>query len=208
MNKSSSFTHTLCLEKPTHAAHGNLGHRVASTDRPAPFGQNRDLAIEKMAPTCAVMRDEMQDFDRLVSEQSQAYYRAEALYRTVRFAGQISILLSWLARRPGHLIDASHILPSSVDTWQDKDLQIVPIKLIVASREQSHDFDSAFNPLQDRYRSRWTDIAALWLLGDSLPPVELIQVQQVYIVRDGHQRISVASALGQEDIEANVMLVM
>lgn len=87
-------------------------------------------------------------------------------------------------------------------------MQIVPIQRIVASQGQSRDFDSAFNPLQDRNHSRWTDVAALWLLGDSFPPVELIQVQQVYIVRDGHRCISVVSAFGQEDIEANVMLVM
>lgn len=208
MNKSNPFMPTLYLEKPSHAVYGNLGYRVTSKDRSARFGQNRDSTIEMRAPTCAVMRDEIQDFDRLVTEQSQAYYRAEALYRAVRFAGQISVLLSWLARRMDHLIDASHLLPNSVDTCQDEGLQIVPIKFIVASQGESHDFDSAFNPLQDRYRSRWTDIAALWLLGDYLPPVELIQIQQVYIVRDGHQRISVACALGQDDIEANVMLVM
>jgi hypothetical protein len=208
MNKSSPFMHTLYLENPTCATSNDPGYRVASKYRTAPLGQNQDSAIENRATTYAARRDEIKDFDRLVTELSQAYNRAEALYRAVRFAGQISILLSWLVRSPDHLIDASHLLPGSVDTCQDEGLQIVPIKLIVASQGESHDFDSAFNPLQDRYRSRWTDIAALWLLGDYIPPVELIQVQQVYIVRDGHQRVSVACALGQNVIEANVMLVM
>jgi hypothetical protein len=40
--------------------------------------------------------------------------------------------------------------------------------------------------------------------GLSLPPVELTQVGEVYFVRDGHHRISVARALGQTDIEAEV----
>lgn len=208
MNKSSPFTHTLYIEKPTCAASSNPGYWVTSKNRPAAFGLNQDPAIEKMAPSCAARRDEIQDFDRLVTQQSQAYNRAEALYRAVRFAGQISVLLSWLVHHPDHLIDASHLLPSSVDTWQDKGLQIVPIKRIVASQGESHDFDSDFNPLQDRYHSSWTDIAAVWLLGGDLPPVELIQIQQVYIVLDGHQRISVACAFGLDDIEANVMLVM
>lgn len=208
MYKSDPFTHTLWLEKPTHATFSDPGYWITSKYQPAPFGQNQDSVIEKRAPSYTARRDEIQDFDRLITGQSQAYYRAEALYRAVRFAGQISILLSWLVHRPDHLIDASQILPNSVDTCQDKCLQIVPIKHIVASLGESHNFDSAFNPLQDRYRSRWTDIAAHWLLGDYLPPVELIQVQKVYIVHDGHQRISVACALGQDDIEANVMLVM
>jgi hypothetical protein len=37
-----------------------------------------------------------------------------------------------------------------------------------------------------------------------LPPVVLVQVGDVYFVRDGHHRISVARALGQLDIEAEV----
>jgi len=36
--------------------------------------------------------------------------------------------------------------------------------------------------------------------------VELIQVGDVYFVRDGHHRISVARALGQRDVEAEVTL--
>ena len=37
-----------------------------------------------------------------------------------------------------------------------------------------------------------------------LPPVDLIKVGENYFVRDGHHRISVAHALGQEFIEAEV----
>ena len=37
-----------------------------------------------------------------------------------------------------------------------------------------------------------------------LPPVALIQVGHLYFVRDGHHRISVARALGQETIDAEV----
>lgn len=40
--------------------------------------------------------------------------------------------------------------------------------------------------------------------GRSLPPVELIQIGEVYFVRDGHHRISVAQTMGQEQIEATV----
>jgi hypothetical protein len=36
--------------------------------------------------------------------------------------------------------------------------------------------------------------------------VELVQVGDVYFVRDGHHRISVALALGQRDVEAEVTL--
>jgi hypothetical protein len=39
-----------------------------------------------------------------------------------------------------------------------------------------------------------------------MPPVELIQVRDVYFVQDGHHRISVARALGELDIEAKVTI--
>ncbi|GAP12919.1 hypothetical protein LARV_00659 [Longilinea arvoryzae] len=41
--------------------------------------------------------------------------------------------------------------------------------------------------------------------GLPLPPVELVRVGGAYYVRDGHHRNSVASALGQLDIEAHVI---
>jgi hypothetical protein len=50
--------------------------------------------------------------------------------------------------------------------------------------------------------SRWLRVAAARDQGKVLPPVVLVQVGDVYFVRDGHHRISVARALGQLDIEA------
>jgi hypothetical protein len=41
--------------------------------------------------------------------------------------------------------------------------------------------------------------------GDTLPLVELIQLGNDYFVRDGHHRISVARALGEEYIDAKVI---
>jgi hypothetical protein len=47
-------------------------------------------------------------------------------------------------------------------------------------------------------------VAKARLQGATLPPVDLVQVSDVYFVRDGHHRISVAKALGQVDIDADV----
>ena len=40
--------------------------------------------------------------------------------------------------------------------------------------------------------------------GESFPPVDLVKVGQLYFVRDGHHRVSVARALGRTDIDAYV----
>ena len=44
--------------------------------------------------------------------------------------------------------------------------------------------------------------------GEGLPPVDLIKVGEIYFVRDGHHRVSVAWALGHTDIDAYVTEVI
>jgi hypothetical protein len=84
--------------------------------------------------------------------------------------------------------------------------QTVALKQIKGSvstgREQDYDLD--FYPLQEHDRERWKNVAVVWQAGLSLPPVELIQVGELYFVRDGHHRVSVARALGQSYIDAVV----
>lgn len=82
----------------------------------------------------------------------------------------------------------------------------VPIQQIRGSESRSDDFDADFSPRQTRTRGRWLSIATARLMGVTLPPVKLLQVHDVYYVRDGHHRISVARAMGQEYIEAEVMV--
>lgn len=64
--------------------------------------------------------------------------------------------------------------------------------------------DCSFYPVRDHNQGRWLGVATARQEEKSLPPVELIQVGDVYFVRDGHHRISVARALGQPVIEAEV----
>ena len=62
------------------------------------------------------------------------------------------------------------------------------------ARHRSGDFDRNFHPLETHTRSRWLSIAVARLNGQAMPAVELIKVGEVYAVRDGHHRISVARA--------------
>jgi hypothetical protein len=82
--------------------------------------------------------------------------------------------------------------------------RLVPITEIVGSQNRCGDFDRDFNPLHDHNRARWLRIAAARRRGTPLPPVDLIQVGDLYFVQDGHHRISVARALGQQEIGARV----
>lgn len=84
------------------------------------------------------------------------------------------------------------------------DLQDVPIDRIVGSVGRYQDFTRAFFPRGDHLRGRWENIEQLLATGRSLPPVELYKVGEVFFVRDGNHRVSVARHRGFTSIEAQV----
>lgn len=83
-------------------------------------------------------------------------------------------------------------------------LRLVAIAQIQGSEGRSEDFDADFRPLKGYNKERWVDIAVARQIDKPLPPVELVQVNDLYFVRDGHHRISVAKVEGQLEIEAQV----
>jgi hypothetical protein len=85
---------------------------------------------------------------------------------------------------------------------------VVPLDAIVGTVDRGHDFDRRFRPTSGRVRSRWEHIAAAMRRGEAMPPVDLLRIGEIYFVRDGHHRVSVARALGLTDINAFVTEVV
>ena len=85
---------------------------------------------------------------------------------------------------------------------------VVPLDAIVGTVDRGRDFDRSFRPTTGRVRSRWEHIATAMRRGEAMPPVDLVRVGQIYFVRDGHHRVSVARALGHTDIDATVTEVV
>lgn len=85
---------------------------------------------------------------------------------------------------------------------------VVPLDAIVGTVDRGRDFDRRFRPTSGRVRSRWEHIAAAMRRGESMPPVDLVRIGEIYFVRDGHHRISVARALGRADIDAYITEVV
>lgn len=83
-------------------------------------------------------------------------------------------------------------------------VQVVNLTDIKGSENRVDDFDIDFYPLKEHLEVRWVRVAMGMQAGVPVPLVELIEVDGVYYVRDGHHRISVARALGHEAIEALV----
>ena len=83
-------------------------------------------------------------------------------------------------------------------------LQEIPLDQIVVSVDKVRDFDRRFRPTSDRNRQRWEALAEKSRLGEYLPPIDVYKLGNLYFVRDGHHRVSVARAQGAPGMEAYV----
>jgi hypothetical protein len=86
-----------------------------------------------------------------------------------------------------------------------KGMQEVQVSQIVGSVDRYYDFDRAFLPTQTKTRPRWESIDRAALRDVSLPPVQLYKVGDIYFVKDGNHRVSVARERGVEYIDAEVI---
>lgn len=84
----------------------------------------------------------------------------------------------------------------------------VSIEDIWGTENRSDEFDIEFHPIAEHLEDRWVHVWMAYAQGIALPPVELIEKDGGYYVRDGHHRISVARAMGYEMIEAVVSQIM
>jgi hypothetical protein len=57
-------------------------------------------------------------------------------------------------------------------------------------------------------RSRWERLALAQRRGEAIPPIEVYRVGQRHFVSDGHHRVSIAAATGQQLIDAYVTQVL
>jgi len=92
-------------------------------------------------------------------------------------------------------------------TWKgqsDLGFVEVPLNQIIGSVGRYQDFDRAFLPKITYLRSRWENIDKARLRDIELPAVELYKIGEMYFVKDGNHRVSVARERGQAYIDAYV----
>jgi hypothetical protein len=85
-----------------------------------------------------------------------------------------------------------------------KGMRTVPIDHIIGSEGRYQDFTKCFFPKSEHLRMRWESIDKARLQNINLPPIQLYEIGDVYFVRDGNHRVSVAKAQGIEYIDAEV----
>ena len=130
---------------------------------------------------------------------------ADMLYAKTRSRARLAQIWATVTGRPRHLLDLAEVAKAcTVRARYSAGLRTVAISDIRGSEGRSQDFDRSFRPLRGYTEGRWRSVARAQQQGRFLPAIELIQVGDVYFVRDGHHRLSVARALGQHSIEARV----
>jgi hypothetical protein len=120
----------------------------------------------------------------------------------------LSRLAAWLRREPD---DVNIMLPfdevvEALGRTGERRLgpQVIRLDSVVGSVDRTRDFDRRFRPTSGRLRERWQRLALAQRRGEAIPPIEVYRVGDLHFVSDGHHRVSVALALGQETIEAYV----
>jgi hypothetical protein len=120
----------------------------------------------------------------------------------------LSRLAAWLRREPDDvniMLPFDEVVDALGRTGERRlGLQVLRLDSIVGSMDRTRDFDRRFRPTSGRMRERWQRLAVAQRRGEAVPPIEVYRVGDMHFVSDGHHRVSVAYALGNETIEAYV----
>jgi len=137
--------------------------------------------------------------EEIASDADYAAARSQALFNSLRarLTGRPNRLLSF-----DEIKDKLHLSGSVYGG-----IHSVPVKSIIGSVDRYRDFDRAFLPAQVFTSDRWRAINRAFYRDEALPLIKLYQVGDVYFVRDGHHRVSVARQHGVEFIDAEVIKV-
>lgn len=87
-------------------------------------------------------------------------------------------------------------------------LQTIRLDSVVGTVDSRRNFDRRFRPTSSKVRERWERLALAQRRGESIPPIDVYRVGDLYFVRDGHHRVSIAIATGQNTIDAYVTDVL
>ena len=138
---------------------------------------------------------------------------AKAIFARERRRQALSSIASRLRHEPD---DVSVMLPfeevaSALGRRSQRDLGVlrIPLDSIVGTVDRRRgEFDRAFRPASPEVRGRWERIAAARRRGEPMPPIDVYRIGELHFVKDGHHRVSVARALGDDTIEARVVEVV
>ena len=129
-------------------------------------------------------------------------------FNAARRRGFMQDILADLSGRSDNLLSFSEVqqhlrLSEPID---DVTHEEIPLERIVGSVGRYRDFNRAFLPRAQIDPERWMRVDGLRRRAE-LPPIDVFQIGEVYFVRDGNHRVSVARARKDKTIRARVVKI-
>ena len=127
-------------------------------------------------------------------------------FRSARLKANLQSVLARLSgRQPSSLLSYDEVRRrlKGVESAQRR-REEVPLDAIVGSVGRYSDFNRAFLPLRDSNQQRWTGVRSAMVGQRGVPPIEVYKIGEVYFVKDGNHRVSVARQQGLKFLEAYV----
>jgi len=142
-----------------------------------------------------------------LGDDNSSYWRftAEQRFERARRQAFIEGVMAQLGGRPAELLPFEEVKEKlGLKPSSERGLHDIPLDRIVGSVGRYREFTRSFLPRDGAVRERWKRIyaAAHGLRG--LPPIEVYQVGDVYFIKDGNHRVSVARETGAKTIQAYV----
>jgi hypothetical protein len=133
---------------------------------------------------------------------------AKAAFDRERRRRMLGRLVARLRMEPGDVSDMlafeDVVAALGATSRTDLGVQRIPLDSIVGTVDRRRgEFDRSFRPASET-RARWERIAAARKRGEEMPPIDVFRIGGLHFVQDGHHRVSVARAMGDDEIDAHV----
>ncbi len=127
-------------------------------------------------------------------------------FEKARFKAYINKILSKIKKDRNELLSFEIVKQYLIPYNQSyKGMQSIPIENIIGSEGRYRDFDKNFLPIQTSTRTRWENIDKAHYKDIELPPIQVYKIGDLYFVKDGNHRVSVAREKGMKYIDAEVI---
>jgi hypothetical protein len=143
----------------------------------------------------------MTDANDTATLNAQARHDVERARRS----GDVQRFLNAVRRHPAELIPFDWVRHLSPAGERSLGIQTIPTDKIVGSVDRYREFDRYYLPRESHLDERWINVRRAQLQGRELPPISVYKVGELYFVKDGNHRVSVARRQGQAYIDAAVI---
>ncbi|AIZ44397.1 transcriptional regulator [Deinococcus radiopugnans] len=122
-----------------------------------------------------------------------------------RLMSDVRDLLAILRGQPNELLPFEWVRHLGPLGEHSLGVQAIPVAHIIGSVDRYREFDRHYLPKEKHLDERWIGVRSAQLQGKELPPIQVYKVGELYFVKDGNHRVSVARRQGQMYIDAHVI---